>query len=581
MASTNFTSGTVIASSWLNDVDETAYVKTRGVVGLADDGTTVQDWVAANPTAQLEFPNVSASVADAQLVSGDLIGRGARSSVMTASGTGSVLKLGDSTNPNLWSWRRVQGIQIQGNAKAADGIEYNSATATPYFSGRWVVDCVTIEDTDKAIHKPIGSIGQLHSALCLSGNNYGYYALSGVGSGSGMHTGADLFLMGELSGNSVAAYYVNATQGGPGGNRLNGTVIENNPGFGIALENYGTCYTPFVMDAVWFEANATSGSVTLPVAGAVAPVDFYASGTPHAVLTNGIVPKVRLASNAHLNIQNSFISADKTTWSIDSTSRAFADNVHIDGGAHPIVIGNVVSLRRALGGFAARWRGLPRNASAKRHTGTVIESKSWANRNSETFTGTTSVAANIVADGRIFDSCLELVIPAGNTQNLGSSINITSGKWYFLSFDIKPVGGAASSLVIQHVNGGTAFGGLDDVMDTAARWTTVCAGGEATSTFTSRLTIQNTSGSNVTVRLSAYQLIEFDTQPELLEYINSLAYDPGSTYPRIMYGTAAPTNGTWAVGDQMHNITPAVGTAKGWMCTVAGAPGTWVSTGNL
>ncbi len=119
------------------------------------------------------------------------------------------------------------------------------------------------------------------------------------------------------------------------------------------------------------------------------------------------------------------------------------------------------------------------------------------------------------------------------------------------------------------------------MMDTAVRWTTICAGGEATSTFTGRLTVQNTSGSTVTVRLSAYQLIEFDTQPELLEYINSLAYDPGGTYPRIMYGTAAPTNGTWAVGDQMHNITPAVGAAKGWMCTVAGTPGTWVSTGNL
>jgi hypothetical protein len=45
--------------------------------------------------------------------------------------------------------------------------------------------------------------------------------------------------------------------------------------------------------------------------------------------------------------------------------------------------------------------------------------------------------------------------------------------------------------------------------------------------------------------------------------------------------TAAPATGAWAVGDQSTNSTPVVGQPKGWMCTVAGTPGTWVSTGNL
>ena len=45
--------------------------------------------------------------------------------------------------------------------------------------------------------------------------------------------------------------------------------------------------------------------------------------------------------------------------------------------------------------------------------------------------------------------------------------------------------------------------------------------------------------------------------------------------------TASPTLGTWAVGDRSANSTPAVGQPKGWLCTVAGAPGTWVSEGNL
>lgn len=44
---------------------------------------------------------------------------------------------------------------------------------------------------------------------------------------------------------------------------------------------------------------------------------------------------------------------------------------------------------------------------------------------------------------------------------------------------------------------------------------------------------------------------------------------------------AAPASGTWAKGDKCDNANPAVGNPKGWLCTVAGTPGTWVSAGNL
>lgn len=44
---------------------------------------------------------------------------------------------------------------------------------------------------------------------------------------------------------------------------------------------------------------------------------------------------------------------------------------------------------------------------------------------------------------------------------------------------------------------------------------------------------------------------------------------------------SAPSVGTWAVGDRVQQLTPVVGQPKGWVCTVAGNPGTWVSEGNL
>lgn len=50
---------------------------------------------------------------------------------------------------------------------------------------------------------------------------------------------------------------------------------------------------------------------------------------------------------------------------------------------------------------------------------------------------------------------------------------------------------------------------------------------------------------------------------------------------RVVNGPAAPTTGAWLLGERVVNDVPAVGSPKGWVCTVAGSPGTWVSEGNL
>jgi len=47
------------------------------------------------------------------------------------------------------------------------------------------------------------------------------------------------------------------------------------------------------------------------------------------------------------------------------------------------------------------------------------------------------------------------------------------------------------------------------------------------------------------------------------------------------YALAVPASGTWNRGDIVKNVLPTVGQPKGWVCTVAGTPGTWVSEGNL
>jgi hypothetical protein len=73
-------------------------------------------------------------------------------------------------------------------------------------------------------------------------------------------------------------------------------------------------------------------------------------------------------------------------------------------------------------------------------------------------------------------------------------------------------------------------------------------------------------------------------------YVDPTAYTAG--YVRLVNNaengvfrawqqSAAPTTGTWRVGDIVWNNAPASGQPPGWMCTVAGTPGTWKAMANL
>ena len=56
----------------------------------------------------------------------------------------------------------------------------------------------------------------------------------------------------------------------------------------------------------------------------------------------------------------------------------------------------------------------------------------------------------------------------------------------------------------------------------------------------------------------------------------------GSYYARVHdHAAAAPTAGDWHVGDLVWNTAPSTGNPVGWVCTVAGAPGTWAGFGTI
>jgi hypothetical protein len=55
----------------------------------------------------------------------------------------------------------------------------------------------------------------------------------------------------------------------------------------------------------------------------------------------------------------------------------------------------------------------------------------------------------------------------------------------------------------------------------------------------------------------------------------------GRNEVRESYGTAAPTTGVWTVGAIVWNSAPALGGWAGWLCIVAGSPGTWAGFGRM
>lgn len=50
---------------------------------------------------------------------------------------------------------------------------------------------------------------------------------------------------------------------------------------------------------------------------------------------------------------------------------------------------------------------------------------------------------------------------------------------------------------------------------------------------------------------------------------------------RVIYSNAAPTTGNWSNGDIVFNTAPASAGTIGWVCTTAGAPGTWKTWGAI
>lgn len=73
---------------------------------------------------------------------------------------------------------------------------------------------------------------------------------------------------------------------------------------------------------------------------------------------------------------------------------------------------------------------------------------------------------------------------------------------------------------------------------------------------------------------------------DIARQVNGITEGHGYAFHGAM--TAAPTTGTWNIGDTVKNSAPAEAGGAGskyviigWICTVAGTPGTWLEMRTL
>jgi hypothetical protein len=167
----------------------------------------------------------------------------------------------------------------------------------------------------------------------------------------------------------------------------------------------------------------------------------------------------------------------------------------------------------------------------------IVNNCKWQNSLNKIIQDTSSAGAyDLIVNG---GSLLNAGYPGGSAGNRVLDVN-TSGNTYLTNVEI----------------------GRDSANSLAAIW--LAAGGSGDFVLTDcRFTSLGPP--------SAYS-----TGLQLIKYAGGV----GNRF-RQYYASASPASGTWELGDRVFNSSPSVGAPKGWICTVAGTPGTWVSEGNL
>lgn len=528
-------------------------------------------------------------VGDVEVPGSSIRGQSTTSTVLKAkSGATYVLRLGQVSVSGSYGWdvKKVSDICIDGNSKASHGLVWGD-TSRPAVVGHWALTNITIRNCDKGLFKEYGNIGNTFTKLQIRNCNYGMFAQGNAS--PAMHVGNDTWIDSEINSCSVAAIYYNGDAEPyeqSGALRINNSVIEGNPGFGIVVTGFRDRTPPVVIDGVWLELNATSGSVNLNGSG-LAPTEIRITNSyakiqnteiesMSVINSNLLVDYCRLPeranyvtpadlsidSDSYVRVTNARIT---NLFQPDVTVESIATNIYREG-VDTVPRGNVSPVMRTSHRVSPIY-------SAPR--GGVLMSSHHFDMASNTAFGL--ITASGVEDGLLKPVCAELVIADGAVARTNVTglfkFTVTAAEaddWFVVTGGIKCVGSdpQANGLQMNITGDGGQFERYQ-VYALQDEWVTVAsiAKGNDTTNGGSNpggnagLYIYNTSvsgdgSSPITIRLADWQCVRFPNYADALEFFNSrqFAVAPTSTISSL-YGAGSPEGVVVANIGQLYTRT--------------------------
>lgn len=140
---------------------------------------------------------------------------------------------------------------------------------------------------------------------------------------------------------------------------------------------------------------------------------------------------------------------------------------------------------------------------------------------------------------------------------VGHGINVSGSAATIASNRVEGVPTAKSGIFVSGTGEIIRDNGISDALAATSYGIRIYTGGSA-----------SLEGNVVTAGVSAKYYIQGTVLP----------FERGGDYGES-YGTAAPVSGTWRKGDRVINTSVAAAGYIGWVCTVAGTPGTWKGYG--
>jgi hypothetical protein len=426
-----------------------------------------------------------------------------------------------------WQYQPLGGFTVDGGGDPAGvgaehGITYDAASIT---AGGYNITDVYFVDCDSGYLKPVGNIGNSVSDSTFINCNIGVDLRGAVG----MHCGAETHLRNHYDNMRLAVLKIDEIQDGAGGQTLRDCIAEGNPGFVVYCEfsNIVPVVIP-TMDNFWTELNADGANIDFGDGkGSEVPREIRLYDTPAFLIKGSYIKSVELDNSmirlSDCRVDNSGGATTPFFMGTDTDSMIIVDDLRMNGavGGVPWVrsltnqtgVSNTTnySLRGPL-----RTTRIP---VGNFDNATLVIGNSYSSAGPHgAWSGTPNVTPASVTDG-VFGGptglCAELTIAAGNTVRSNPVVAPATTEWAVWCVHIKLVSGAISTMEIANAwTAGAVYSRLGS-------WQCTFGIQKVSSTGTTRMVMENTSGSPAVVRIADFVVATFPTKEEAMEIINN------------------------------------------------------------